>query len=101
MKIINLKGKGKEFWKEVSDNPKYIYIGRNTPFTPFKKSKWHNPFSVKRYGRKKSIEMYEYYILRSKLLKQLPELKDKILCCWCKPELCHGDILIKLKESNK
>ena len=26
----------------------------------------------------------------------LPELKDKTLGCWCKPEKCHGDVLVEL-----
>ncbi len=98
IKVINLKEKGKEFWREVLTKSKYVYIGRRVAFTPFKKSKWFNPFSIKQYGRKKSIKMYKDYILKSDLLNQLPELKDKILCCWCKPKACHGDILIQLNN---
>jgi len=30
------------------------------------------------------------------LLAALPELKDKVLGCYCKPEDCHGDILAEL-----
>jgi hypothetical protein len=26
----------------------------------------------------------------------LPELKDKILGCYCKPLACHGDVLVDL-----
>ena len=99
--LINLKGKGREFWNKILTNSKYIYIGRFVCYAPFKKSKWFNPFSVTKHGRKKSIQMYEDYILKSNLLKQLPELKDKVLCCWCKPQACHGDILIKLCESRR
>jgi hypothetical protein len=29
-------------------------------------------------------------------LKQLRELKGKELGCWCKPNKCHGDILLEL-----
>jgi Domain of unknown function (DUF4326) len=32
------------------------------------------------------------------LLKQIHELKDKTLGCWCKPEPCHGDVLIELAD---
>ena len=32
----------------------------------------------------------------SELMNQLPELKNKVLGCWCYPEKCHGDILFKL-----
>ena len=24
------------------------------------------------------------------------KLKNKVLGCWCKPDKCHGDILIKI-----
>ena len=29
-------------------------------------------------------------------MKRLPELKGKSLGCWCKPEACHGDVLVRL-----
>ena len=29
-------------------------------------------------------------------MNDLHELEGKTLGCWCKPEKCHGDILIKL-----
>jgi len=33
-------------------------------------------------------------------MKKLPELKGKILGCWCKPNKFHGDILIKSINEN-
>jgi hypothetical protein len=33
--------------------------------------------------------------LKKKVLKKL---KNKVLGCWCYPEKCHGDILIKILE---
>lgn len=75
-------------------------------------SKWGNPFThIKdRYTsaefivetRKEAINKYKDWILtQPELLKDLPELKDKILGCWCKPKACHGDILVKMVESIK
>lgn len=29
------------------------------------------------------------------------ELEGKNLGCWCKPEACHGDILVELIEIEK
>jgi hypothetical protein len=26
----------------------------------------------------------------------LPELKGKVLGCWCAPSACHGDVLMRL-----
>lgn len=83
-KVVNLN-------KEDSD----IYIGRP--------SKWGNPFIIGKDGtRDQVIEKYKEYILNNKdLLKDLPELKDKILGCFCKPLACHGDVLVKLIEEEK
>lgn len=66
-----------------------IYIGRP--------SKWGNPYSIGRDGtREEVIAKFERYLLASPaLLAALPELKGKILGCWCKPKPCHGDILEK------
>ena len=80
-KVVNIK-------KERCD----VYIGRP--------SKWGNPFTIGRDGtREDVIEKYKQYILNNeKLFKNLPELKGKILGCFCKPLSCHGDILIELLE---
>ena len=34
-------------------------------------------------------------------MAQLPELKGKVLGCWCAPEGCHGDVLAELADSLK
>lgn len=67
-----------------------IYIGRP--------SKWGNPYKIGRDGtRKEVIEKYKFHVLASPdLVAALPELKGKILGCWCKPKLCHGDVLVEL-----
>ena len=61
-----------------------------------KKSKWSNPFSVKKYGRKECLVLYEDYIRNSSLINDIKELENCTLGCWCSPESCHGDILIKI-----
>jgi len=68
------------------------YIGRP--------GKWGNPFSIGKDGnREQVIEKYRKYILgKQELLSQLPELKNKTLGCWCKPQACHGDVLAELVE---
>ncbi|KKN34297.1 hypothetical protein LCGC14_0794940 [marine sediment metagenome] len=82
-----------------------IYIGRGLyyPNARFSQSKWHNPFRVKKFGLKKALELYEKHIRNNvRLWNALHELKNKVLGCWCKPEPCHGDILIKLlKEKSE
>ena len=76
-----------------------IYIGRNMSFyvPGTTKSKWANPFSVKKYGLEKCLLLYENYIRNApSLYDQLYELDGKELGCWCHPKSCHGDILVKL-----
>lgn len=80
-------------YKEAYD----VYIGRG--------SKWGNPYSHKggtlaKYvvdSREEAIAKYKDYVLSSpELMKALPELRGKVLGCFCKPKSCHGDILVEL-----
>jgi hypothetical protein len=66
---------------------------------------WGNPYSHKdgtlaKYRvktRSEAIQKYREYILDNpELLARLPELRDKVLGCWCKPAACHGDVLEEL-----
>ena len=42
----------------------------------------------------------EYIMNKPDLLELIPaELKDKRLGCWCKPEKCHGDILVEIADN--
>jgi hypothetical protein len=62
-------------------------------------SKWANPFKVEDHGRDGCIQKYKEYILgNEELMKDLLSLKGKTLGCWCKPEACHGDVLVELVE---
>lgn len=79
-----------------------VYIGRP--------SKWGNPFTHLNKStraeflvgsRDEAIDAYEKWITEGDgqyLLKDLHELKGKVLGCWCKPQRCHGDVLVKLVE---
>jgi len=109
MDVVNVKKKylqesGYDDFEDWNKKDKHLYIGRNMDFyvKGTKASKWKNPYSVKKYGLEKCLELYEKHVRESELYNQLEELKGKILGCWCKPDACHGDILIKLlKEKNK
>lgn len=106
VKVNNLRPKynNLEEWCQDCNN---VYIGRrgvvfvdNVRF-PYESSIWSNPFKItKDMCRSECITKYEQYI-RQKIIdeglqKELLNLKGKTLGCWCKPEACHGDILIKL-----
>jgi hypothetical protein len=68
-------------------------------------SKWRNPFPInkktpdqEKERRRVLIEFKEYLTNQPMLSKQIPELKDKVLGCWCKPLPCHGYVLAELAD---
>jgi hypothetical protein len=81
-----------------------VYIGRP--------SKWGNPFTHWPDGttlakhvvedREAAVNAYREWITNGDgkhLLNDLHELKGgKILGCWCKPQACHGDVLLELLD---
>jgi hypothetical protein len=75
--------------------PYDVYIGRAVPRGGFKASIWGNPFKLGKDGRREEImAKYRAWLpTQPDLIARLPELKGKILGCWCAPEACHGDIL--------
>jgi hypothetical protein len=80
-----------------------VYIGRENKKFGLAGSKWANPFPFKVLGRELAIELYRVWITEGEgkhLLNDLHELQGKVLCCYCKPQPCHGDTLIELIENN-
>lgn len=79
-----------------------VYIGRrwslggwDLPASPFA-----NPFRKADYPDQDVVDKYRDYLLsKPKLLAKLPELRGKVLGCFCSPtESCHGDVLIELLD---
>ena len=86
-----------------SGEPYDVYIGRANGRYRLQRSIWHNPFKIGKDGnREEVIEKYERYLLeeRPDLVERLPELRGKGLACWCAPERCHGDVLLRLAEEG-
>ena len=71
-----------------------VYIGRP--------SKWGNPFPIDRFHtREQVIADFSVWIKKQpRLMAALPELRGKILGCWCSPMACHGDVLAALANSG-
>lgn len=82
----------------LNEEPYDLYIGRADAQKGLLGSIWGNPFMIGRDGtRDEVLVQYRAWILEQpELLDRLPELKGKILGCWCKPKRCHGDILLEL-----
>lgn len=78
--------------------PYDLYIGRAMPRQGLAGSKWANPYRIGKDGdRWEVIEKYRLYIeKRPDLMAALPELEGLVLGCWCKPDACHGDVLLEL-----
>jgi len=75
-----------------------VYIGRP--------SKWGNPFShldgtlaqFKVASREEAIRRYELWLGTQPLDPR--ELAGRDLLCWCAPEACHGDVLLRLANKE-
>ncbi len=70
-----------------------VYIGRPSSFG--------NPFVIGKDGsRDEVIEKFAAWIRQQpKLLEKIQQLKaEDVLGCWCKPQSCHGDVIVKIWE---
>ena len=85
-----------------------VYIGRKHNTIEH----YGNPFPINsKQTRNDVIRMYEDWLRgtmhkdieperRQWILDNLDFLKDKVLSCFCKPNPCHGDVLIKLLKEK-
>lgn len=100
-------------WEQGSED--HVSIGRSNSVRikiddayvswPKVKSSFANPFTAKKYGREESIRLYREYIIDKlkkdpKLMDEFRQLRGKTLGCWCKPEACHGDVLLDLLQDG-
>ncbi len=93
-----------------------VYVGRPTIFG--------NPFLIDIYGRERAIELFARWIAgnvsahemsqlsfesryaswvtaHSVLMRALPELKGRTLCCWCPlDQPCHADVLLEIANRS-
>lgn len=83
-----------ENWR---DNPDYVYIGRaGKGFS----GEYGNPFVVGTDGTREEVlvKYTEYFYSRitdqnDPFFWRIKELRDKKLVCFCKPKVCHGDVI--------
>ena len=69
---------------------------------PKKDSVFCNPFKVGKDGTREEVIAKFRSSMDAKLradpllVEELRKMKGKRLGCWCKPEACHGDVLLEL-----
>jgi hypothetical protein len=76
--------------------PGAVYVGRPTKFG--------NPFSISpTCSREQVIKRYALHLRnRPELVEAIKnELRGKDLVCWCAPQACHADILLKIANANE
>ena len=111
VKVAYIRPKYSNLSEWIEDNNN-VYIGRkgvvfiNGVRFPKNDSIWANPYKISlQNNRDQVLKMYEIYIknkiTNENLHQELLKLKNKNLGCWCKPDKCHGDILLEIIESYK
>ena len=80
--------------------PGAVYIGYAMRWYRLPASRWRNPFIGKlKEGipREEVIAEYRAWVCdQPHLMAAIPELRGRNLVCWCAPEPCHGDVLLRL-----
>jgi len=111
--VKNIRPQYSNLHQWILDKERNVYIGRARVIFidgvryPFEDSIWANPHKItETQSREQVLKLYHEYIeekLKSnpELVKELIKLDGKKLGCWCKPECCHGDILVELIEKHK
>ena len=91
---------GYHSFEEWASVPGHVYIGRDMARSVpgAVGSKWGNPFHLRDFTLEESLQRYEAHVRTTQeLWNSLHELAGAVeLGCWCKPEGCHGDVLVKL-----
>lgn len=112
MEVVNLKSLHPNTKTIVSEdlNAFYVYIGRYNKYYKLRQSPLYNPYKVTlENNRDTVIELYRKYLNSEvrlglqgeyneafEALKHLAKRADKFyLVCWCYPEPCHGDVIIR------
>lgn len=91
----------------LKNNSYDVYIGRVNGIVtdPPNKGCFGNPFTVKEYGRRESIERFVVYFYDrieedSKFKDAVLTLRGKKLGCYCRPLECHGDVIVQWLNEN-
>lgn len=103
MSVVNIRGKTKEEMKGI------IYIGRVNVRKKLLESRFANPYKLdsKLASERINVVMNYSYFFYGKMksepdfLKKALTLRGKTLGCWCKPYICHGDIIVNFLQATE
>jgi len=97
----------------VNHAPYDVYIGRRVRNrSDLQPTGWGNPFRVGKDGSREEVmaKFVEWIQTQPQLLERVPELRGKVLGCWCAPAeglsptldgvICHGQILAALANAD-
>lgn len=85
----------KVFNKRLGAPAGAVYCGRG--------SKWGNPFRIGVDGDRDAVIVKHGRWLAGQpgLLRSLDELRGEDLVCFCAPQRCHADLLLKLANGSR
>ncbi len=94
--------------------PYDVYIGRRVRNRPdLVPVGWGNPFHIGKDGTREEVmaKFRDWIQTQPQLLERLPELRGKVLGCWCAAKegltptldgaICHGQILAALANAEE
>lgn len=98
--VFNIRDIPKD-WK-MDDN--FVYIGRGSPFgNPFKIGEVCDLCGQLHNDGGSTLDCFEDYLggrmSEEDYVESLRGLQGKWLVCFCKPKLCHGDILKRVVDT--
>lgn len=69
---------------------------------PTGRGAWGNPFHIGIDGTREEVvaKHRAWIVTQPDLMARLPELRGKVLGCFCSPLSCHGDTLAELANAS-
>jgi hypothetical protein len=100
-KTGNAEKKGKRMTRVINIHANrargYVYIGRGSAFG--------NPYRMGKDGDRKTViekfrKHFQKRLHNERFKKAVEDLRGKTLGCFCKPEACHGDVIVEYLEGK-
>lgn len=80
-----------------------VYVGRPRAGQSERTAPWGNPFVLGKDGNRDQViaKYREWLPQQAELMRRLPELRGKVLGCFCAPAACHADVLAELANQGE